>query len=329
MFEIFPREVGKKRKIVKDEYSLLKYINDNNTFNNVFTSVYSFSKTRCNWSGVEKGDFAYAKINKVFFDFDEDTCWHDSNKLHLWCEKNNIKHVINFSGLGYHVYVFINGEKIIFRKSCLTNIHTWFIRKLQLQLDEHIIGDLSRLTRIPNTYNLRRKKWCIPLTRTQFEKGDEHVRKLADSQNFVNKVIMKSELLNIDRFDKKSEFEITISQVQEKFINIDVTNKKLFHHKLPNTIKKLLLDLKEQEKSYRERYLVILYFKLKGYLMNEVIEILKAYLPKHKLMQKGFEPMQQVRHIFSRNNLIFPSMRTLRVEHKWTDGDKDGLDIYK
>src|SRR3990167_10955340 len=110
MFDIFPREIATpKRRIVFNWKEMKDVIDKYNGKMSLYTTVYSFDK-------IDKKD-KYGKIfylgvpstaviDKLFFDFDKSDCYEKMLKFHLYLKKLDIMHCINFSGKGFHVYIF-------------------------------------------------------------------------------------------------------------------------------------------------------------------------------------------------------------------------------
>jgi hypothetical protein len=70
-----------------------------------------------------------------------------------------------------------------------------------------------------------------------------------------------------------------------------------------------LLDKKTS--NYKERYLIILYFKECGYTKKEIYEILKQYLTPKKFHHCICEE-RQLQYLFDRNDLVFPSLDNIK-----------------
>ena len=158
---------------------------------------------------------------------------------------------------------------------------------------------------MPNTFNIKGQRYCIPLTQEQFEKGDEVIKKLASNQNFINKIIIGNELLDISKYDIKRDSveDIIFEHKFEDSCNADYMNN------CDNKIKQLLY---KKKLGWRERFLVILYFKEKGFTIQEVYEILKDNLTKEKFIHCVQEE-KQLQYVFSRDDLMFPEKCGIKV----------------
>ncbi len=293
----FPIEVGLPRRVV---YNIREYLSFINTYNGkkraIYQSVYS-----CNVID-NKANYNNINIDKLFFDFDDIDAWEETNKLHKYCLKENIKHYIIMSGRGYHLYVFSRPDSIINTKSCIYNTQMFFINKLNLNCDKQIVGDNSRLRRIPNTFNAKANRYCIPLSQEQFEKGDKFIKELASKQNFVKNITIGEKLFDIKQFDyQTNKFNEAVVFNND---NLDESSGNINYLKdAPLCIKNLL---NEKELGWSGRYLVILYFKELGYTRQEVFKILQTHLSERKF-KHCIQEERQLQYLFERNDLVFPS----------------------
>lgn len=299
LYNKFPRECGPPRKVANNMNEWLKFVNIyNGKKSAVYTSIYNFKQIEI------KPNYDSAVIDKLFFDFDDKSCnaWNECNKLHLDLLKNDIKHIIIMSGRGYHLYILTeeitNPQNI---KSLIYNSQHHFIDKLQLIVDAQVIGNPAQLARVPNTFNIRGNRFCIPLTKNQFEKGDIYCKELASKQNFVKNVSIGEKLFNIKQFDYQTNkfnentiFEL--NNINESSNNIDSLKD------APPCIKNILNN---KNSGWKERYLVILYYRELGYTKQEIFNILKKHLSEHKFRHCIIEE-RQLQYLWDRHDLTFP-----------------------
>ena len=294
LFNKFPREVGPPRKVV---YNINEWLNFVNLYNGkkkaVYTSIYCFEKIE------SKPVYESAIIDKLFFDFDDKSCdaWKECNTLHKTLLLNNIKHLIIMSGRGYHLYVFCLPLSPKNPKSTIYNAQISLINNLNLVCDKQVIGDYSRLRRIPNSYHLKAQRFCICLTKEEFSKGYEFCKELAKKQNFKKEYIGEK-LFDISNFDYKTK---KIEMPIEKFDFEDSENADYINNS-PDFIKGLLSN---KELGWRNRYLLILFFKEKGFTIQEVYNILKKHLSERKFKHCIGEE-KQLQYLFERDDLVFP-----------------------
>ncbi len=307
LFNQFPREIGPPRKVVDNKQDYLKYINIHNGKKKaIYTSIYSF-KTYM-YEPYYKPDYNSAIVDKLFFDFDFKSCdaWKECNKLHTDCDKNNIKHTIIFSGRGYHLYIFIKQKDITNKKEAIRGGQEYFINKLNLSVDKQVIGNVAQLARIPNTYNIKAKLFCIPLSRYYFSKGDVYIKKLAEKQNFIKDIIMNKSLFDISEWDKETEsdwFDISNSKFSIEVMNTKTEN-------ISPCIQKLL---DKKNCGWKGRYLIILYFKELGFSKEEIFKKLKECLSPAKL-RHCIKEENQLQYLFRRNDLLFPSCQKIKED---------------
>jgi hypothetical protein len=156
-------------------------MNQYNGLKNLYYSLY-----QPDW----QDNFDNADIDKIFFDFDEEDAIEDVKKLHQYLLSEDIQHTMLFSGKkGFHVYVFVDATTLkVNNKVALTNTHDFFCSKLSIKMDQHIRGDIARIARVPNTYHMTGKKFCIPVTEEDLANGIEHIHKKAQEQVFVYQI---------------------------------------------------------------------------------------------------------------------------------------------
>ena len=304
IYNSFPREVGPPRKLVYNIKDWLSFINNSNGKKKaVYTSVYSFREID---ETGKKPKYETANIDKLFFDFDDKSCdaWKECNTLHQECKKRDIKHTIVMSGRGYHLYIFTKLYNPQYVRSVIYNAQMSFVKELKLNVDRQVIGNPAQLARVPNTYNLRGRRFCIPLTEVDFNKGDIFCKEKALKQNLSKQdMIIGKQLLDLKQFDKidKEDIEFLESLELESSKNIVIGN-------LEPCIEKILNN---PDMCYNERYLIILYFKEKGYTREEVYKILKEKLSNKKFRHCIFEE-KQLQYLFEREDLMFPKCRVIK-----------------
>ena len=301
MFKTFPREVGPPRKVVNNIQEWLAFVNRYNGLKKaVYTSIYMFK----NINEKGKAEYDSAVVDCLFFDFDDKSCdaYKEANNLHQELLKQNLKHRIVMSGRGYHVYIMTEEYEPANPKSCIYNAQHSFIDKLQLEVDTQVIGNPAQLARVPNTYNQKGKRFCIPVTEEEFDKGDDFIKQLSSNQNFIKDIFMGEKLLNLKDFDYQSDkfsedFKFDTSEFEDSFGNLD------YAKGCPECIKQILMN---EDAGWKERYLLILYFRELGYTRQEVYNILKEHLTERKF-KHCIGDERQLQYLFERHDLMFPS----------------------
>ena len=154
MYNTFPRQLGFPQRItVNSMTEMIHHINKNNGKLRVFASVY-------NYTANEDKDKQNLNLNSIFFDLDSKNCYDNIIKFHCYLMEKDIKHLILFSGAGFHVYVFTQGyEYIKNKKDTLFNVQHYLAKELNFtigdskkaDIDEHIVGDIARIATLLGT----------------------------------------------------------------------------------------------------------------------------------------------------------------------------------
>jgi len=314
LFSQFPREIGKKRLVVHNQNELLNYVNKYNGIKDVYTSLYAFQElynlqkitSTGNTFSIEKPNYSSAIVDKAFFDFDGEKSLENTSILADYLEEKSIGHHIFFSGGGFHIYIDIDmkkSSKLKNKKGALLGFQKHLINKLGLETDEHVIGDLARITRYPNTYNTKRKRFCIPLQNEELLWGIFKIKEMAKKQRFLNNGTTGKKI-NLKPFDVK-----TVCGYSEELPSFSLSKTPdLDNIDLPECVRRSI----REDMGYRDRFLLILFLKEKGLMLNEVTSILKKVLNEKKFRHSMYEE-RQPEYIFSRD-LMFPSCGHLKNE---------------
>lgn len=293
------REVGlPQRFIIHSQKEMCNLLNTYNGIKKFFMSVYK--PIFCDDPDQR---FDKVNINIIMFDFDDKDRYTHANKLHHWCLKNGIRHLVVFSGKGYHIYISTcNGSNLVNPKSALYNAQKLLINKLGITCDEKIIGNTAQMCRVINSFNTRRGRFCIPITKEDMDFGHDYIKEKAKKQNWEVKYYGRKHF-DISNYDSKAienGDKIVLDEESKKQINADEELKKL-----PPCISNMLHN---KITGYNDRYDIILCMKEIGYLKGEVIKILEAYLPPHKF-KHCIREEKQVNYIFRRDELMFSCER--------------------
>jgi len=311
MFFEFPREMGFPiREMVYNKEDLYRRILENNGRKNTYISVYSFRRTSNNGTR-EIPDYNTAIIDKIFFDFDSEDCFIDTLKLHYACVKQDLMHTIIFSGKGFHMYVFVDTSVLSNPKQALMQAQKMFIKKLKLVVDEHVVGDIARITRVPNTFNVRRNRYCIPLMEEDLWKLYPEILDMAKTpRNFFLQLIgrKKFDLTKYDFETPQVEFQTLENGVLEYNGNI---NLEALH--IPNCIKRML---QMKDPAYRDRSKVLMFLMEKGLSDSEIIKFVGVFWSKECIKHVfGFSNGgERQLHYLRKKNYMFPKCEHL-IEH--------------
>ena len=213
LIRTFPREIGfPERKLVHTEQEFYEIVNARNKTTNIYFSIYK-----------RYGDI---DIDKIYFDFDcdsEDELWkvlEQVKKLHKYCNEKGYYHMMFFSGRkGFHFYIFTkNGKRLMYPKDALTRAHKRFMDNLKITPDFHCIGDIARISRVPNTMHMESKLYCIPLKREDLYKSIQYIKHIAKKQQHEY-VVYGKRFFDLEKYDEildykknaaKSSFDIEI-----------------------------------------------------------------------------------------------------------------------
>jgi hypothetical protein len=140
LFNSYPRELGKKRNLIRDEEEFVTKIDMMNGADEVFTNVNPMD----------------GSINKIFIDFDGKFALEESQKVYQYLISKNIPAIPIASGKkGVHIYAIFRSRKGEDNKEVLykatKSIFIGALGDTNKSVDPHVVGDLRRLCRVPNT----------------------------------------------------------------------------------------------------------------------------------------------------------------------------------
>jgi len=310
LYSLFPRQIAYpyRRTVEEDEfYSTLDRLNGKVR---IFSTVYNFIANQ-----------AFDKINldldKIFFDFDGENAIKETKLLAKELSKQNLKHLIFFSGGGFHIYLFTKGyESLKNKKACLTNVHKYFINKYKINVDKAVVGDIARVATIPNTWNTKRKRFCIPVTMEDLSEGYEHISEKAKEQHF-NFIIYGTELFDVSSFDGSEDYNYYEMEVSEEI------RKEIDEDALLSTMPKCLSAMLAKANSgirvgWRGRFLLLVYLRDKGILYGNACDIITKYLKhiKHGVTESNhcIREERQARRVYGQDETLFPSCEQIKRE---------------
>ncbi len=325
-FKGFPREMGFPSRccIVYSVEDLLQRVNKWNGKLDIFVSVYPLEKI----VQERRQDFdTYARITHFLVDIDNHSnkAYLNMKKIHGYLVDKSIKHCVNFSGDGFHIYVSCKYPNFLKNKRvALDNAVSSIANPLKMSIgikddddiDAHIVGDVSRLTRLINTFNIKRNHFCIPLGQKELDLSYDSIKVLAEKQRSIpSDWVSKGEFFDLQPFDgsEKKRFISNIEINTKDKIgveNIDIDTLKPCVNKLLKKGGKL---------SHGERYIIITYLREEGVPISDAIDILRKYLPPNVFHHCVFEERQPA-FIYGRADLVFPSCKKLFREGYCVEG---------
>ncbi len=196
----YPREVleiganGQKgyRRIVNNSKELESYWTGKNGIGNIYFTAYGYRGTTP--PRHHRVDYNTPIIRHFVMDFDckdfrnkqidvEFSFMHEQVKrLHEHFMLNDIEHFVWFSGGGFHIYVTLsevlmpsNGFEVTrIKDGGKQMINSWH-KELNISCNDPTVAfDTAGMIRIPNSYNMRRGCWSIPLTSDEITSLDHY-----------------------------------------------------------------------------------------------------------------------------------------------------------
>ena len=249
LFNKFPREVGfPKRRFINSESELYKLINRHNAKVGCFVSLYNLPQDMEYdgyriWRKTGKLWYLDCDLDKIWFDFDGKNAVEDTKRLHKFLLKNNIKHLLIFSGRkGFHIYVLTkNYEKLRNPKGTLKLIHEHFESLVNIELDEKVRGEVARLARVPNTKHISGNRYCIPINTNMLNKGWDYLKERAKEQNFEFK-FYGEDYFDVTEFDcdpvNYNNGELV--ELEEIKVNLEKLNMDKVLNKFPDCVREWL-----------------------------------------------------------------------------------------
>jgi hypothetical protein len=260
----FPRYIAfPERKLIRIESDFYKLINKFNGIKNIYYSIYEWNEE--NWW----------HFDKIFFDFDGENAFKEVKIFHNRLNEIGYKHLILFSGKkGFHLYLFLkNYERINNMKDALKNANLFFIKQLNIHPDEAVIGDIARIARVPNTYHITGKRYCIPLSENDLNKSLDEIKEMAKQQNF--KFDLFGEVLfDISQFDYENVEIKDLNKIYPELKSEIKIEDKLIN-KFPQFFKMILLN--PQYATYDNRYWFAIFCREEGIHPTVCDKIAKKY----------------------------------------------------
>jgi hypothetical protein len=151
LFSPFNREVGNPRRWrIQTEDEFIRFIENNSGRADCFTSIYPEDHS----------------IDKIFWDLDDPKgivgCRDEAERLYSWLMKNGFNAIPILSGKkGFHIYLLLKSKqyenaKMLLTKATYSILYSVFGQSEDgkintTRIDPSVIGDIRRISRIPNT----------------------------------------------------------------------------------------------------------------------------------------------------------------------------------
>ena len=271
LIKYFPRQVSFPQRVTCDtEDEFYKFMDK---LNGIKRKLY-YSLYNCN----NEGKFNNAMIDKIAFDLDSEMSFDNVKKLNKYCVEKNLKHIMIFSTGGFWFYIFTkNYQSINNKKDALGNAQRHIANECGLSIgdekvadiDHHIISDIARVGRMPNTYDIPRQMYCIPIYESDLRKGMEDLKKEAKKQRFHFEYYGEG-LLDMKQFDYANEK-----------IRVDIPDGDYDYEKSEDSALKTLypcvmewLTITEKA-TWKARWYATLWFRDMGYPRSFVEKLMK------------------------------------------------------
>jgi len=315
----FLREVavnGARVKVVNSLDEINFYINKYNGKANLYTTVFPAVKA----NGDNKLDYNTVIIDKMFFDIDivePDKVLNDIKKLHSWAEENSYYHSINFSGRGFHFFIYVKPYDKPDKKTVLLNAQSDIVDELSLSknVDRTVIGDISREVRLIDSINLKSGLYVIPVKIEELN----NVKELAKNKRILTKEFLYGKkLFDISSYSNGINYNSLPSSISymsdDPYINelqkhmnanLDLIIEKL--KKIP-CLKQVL---ENDNAGWYERTFLLIFLKENGFTEVEANEILHKIISPEK-WQRSYCTRSHAQTIYNRSYAL-PSCDTLFI----------------
>jgi len=315
----FLREIavnGARVKVVNSLDEINFYLNKYNGKANLYTTVFPATKA----NGNNKLDYNTVIIDKMFFDIDiiePDKVFGDIKKLHNWAEQNLYYHSINFSGRGFHFFIYVKPYDKSDKKTVLLNAQSDIIEELGLSknVDRTVIGDISREVRLIDSINLKSGLYVIPVKIEELNNAKE----LAKNKRILTKEFLYGKkLFDISSYSNGENYRSlpTVNYISDdpyinefqKHINI---NPDLVIEKLKE-VPCLKQVLENDNAGWYDRTFLLIFLKENGFTEVEANEILNKFMSPEK-WQRSNCTRSHTQIIYNRSYAL-PSCDTLFIK---------------
>lgn len=293
----FPRQIASPiRKTFRSQKKFYEFFN---AINGMKPKIY-FSLYNCN----QFGKFSDPKLDKIAFDIDSDDAINVLKKIEDYCSKNNYKRTYVYSTGGFWAYIFTKKyDALKYPKNALKISQQYICKQANLSydlrnnkgiidphkndIDFHIIGDIARVARMPGSYDIKRQRFCIPISIEDIELGEEHIKKKSRQQTFKFSIYGKK-LFDISKFDEQPEI------VEEHDIpEFEYSYKR---NGMPPCVWSWITE--REEATYRARYFATVWLKESGWTKSMVRDLLKKHyqdFPRTDGLENNWEHYKKVK----------------------------------
>lgn len=272
LYNKFPREVGRSRRIVYSMEQLIDYINRHNgKVDMVCTSLYGFD-----WINSNKPVYESAMVDKILFDFDPGKGYdplYEARKLDLELDKVGIKRLRIMSGGGIHIIVYTKNYENLINPTMALKKAVEEISSITGILWDNVVGvNSAQHVRIVGTYNKGKGKYSIPLSDDDmwYSRSINDIYKMADKPvEFCEDMVIDSKTIDMKKFDSRLG-------VRRKYDDI-ATSCRIEQRDIDKSCMRV-----PSNASNRERYILISSLVEKGFSKPDIDAYLKCVLTSDK-----------------------------------------------
>lgn len=308
----FPRDIGTPQRMkIETVEQFIETVKKFNGTKRIFYSLYNRNNP---------------VVDKVWFDFDSPQSYNNAKKMKDYCIEKNLKHMIVFSGGGFHFYIFAKSDITKPQKELLDRTHRYLAQQLNMtigqpeteDIDCHIIGDIARIVTLPGTYNIRRKRWARSIPDSIFSLGLEAIHNYCRPNGGPDgkfRLFIYGENL----FD--------FSEIKYKRLDIEMTNIKIEYEikiddeRLQKICPPCIISMLVEKGCFKSRYFSSFYLKELGFSSEQINKIAEKYFskfPRTDHFKNNYEQYCKAQGVLkqlftsSKNDFCFPNCETLQ-----------------
>jgi hypothetical protein len=328
----YPRVLGTPFRIICNNKE--EFINNFNMINGICDKLYVGL-----YSCEKDGSMNNVTLNVFSYDIDWDDKYNSMVELHNHFNKLGWYHscVFSTSGFWIHVYPIPRTYDKETAKRKLAAMQEFGLEGTSLKfgapkkeaIDNSVKGDVSRLCRMMFSYDKTRNRYAIFLNQDDIDKGYNHILDISTNCDkkrrfqiftFGDKYALDPEEIKVIVKNNNELYDNIIEGKYELSVpeDIDKFNKNMLEQ-LPNCLKAWVVD--PEYSTWRARIFITLYLREKGFTREQIKTFLKPFYEKVKRSDKWgnnwvhYERVAQAdQHVFRRNDLKFPSCRTIYEE---------------
>ena len=260
LFGTFPREFGKRRLYVKNKSEMRKLLSQYNHKINCFVSIYSQ-----NYKKGEKRNYNNMIIDQLFFDIDMKMDKEAERKrsilfvarcLEQFLYKENIRHGILMSGQSFHTYVKTKPQRFVDARHVIRNAQVHIAKDCGLTIGESgiadidfsLIGRTAGIGRLVNTWNPKRKRYCVAITREELHNLTlSQIYDLARKPRKGKLPLIGEKLINLEDYDFDDGLSAgtSVESLDVDVSSVEDEEMKCYMLMLPPFIRGLLLNKKD------------------------------------------------------------------------------------